>query len=281
MLWRGENVADRSLLDDLARVHDAHAVGHPLHHADVVGNQDDGHVQLFGDLGQEVEKVGLHLGIERAGGLVRDQQLGPAKQRHRDHHSLAFAAAQLMRVRSRNPIDLGNVGGGQMLPCRLVRFASAETHLHGRGLRHLVADPEIGIEGRPRVLEDHGHLGPAHPFHRLVVEIEQVDAVQRDFARDDPPRRRDQPEDREAGGGLARAGLAHQANGLPARDIEIDAVDRPHRVRRQLEMSREPAHAQHRLGGGAPRPIAVCGRAHGSRVGDRALCRLGRPTTIR
>ena len=205
VLRRGQNVPSRSLLDDSACVHDAHTVGHPFHDTDVVGDQDDGHLQLLGDLPEQVEKVGLHLGVERAGRLVRDEELRPAQERHRDHHPLALSAAQLIRVRLCNPIRLRDMDGGQVFPRLFVRRASAQAHLHGRSLRELVSDPEVRIERRPRVLEDHGRLGPAHRFHRLAVEIEQVDAVKRDLALDDPPRSRDQPKDRQAGSGLAGA----------------------------------------------------------------------------
>ena len=167
-----------------------------------------------------------------------------------------------------------------MFPCRLVRFASAQAHLYGSCLGDLVADPEVGIKGRARVLKDHGDLGSAHPFHRLVVEVEQVDAVQHDFAADNPPRRRHQAKDGKPGRGLAGPGLAHQAKGLAAGDIEIDAVDRPHRVRRELEMGCQAAHAQHGRGSTA-HAIAIDWRAHRSCTASGSGHRHGLSVRIR
>ncbi len=49
-------------------------------------------------LAQQIEDLRLHRDVERGGRLVGDQDVGPAGQRHRDHHALAHAAGQLVRV---------------------------------------------------------------------------------------------------------------------------------------------------------------------------------------
>ena len=77
------------------------------------------------------------------------------------------------------------------------------------------------IERRVRVLEDDLHLAArtgASPRAPSAV----IRAVDSDRAR----RRLDQPQDRLAGGRLAAAGLADEAERLACRDREADAVDR-------------------------------------------------------
>ena len=44
------------------------------------------------------EDLRLHGDVERGGRLVGDQQVGLVGERHRDHHALALAAGELMRI---------------------------------------------------------------------------------------------------------------------------------------------------------------------------------------
>ena len=46
----------------------------------------------------ELQDLGLDGHVERRRGLVRDEQLGLAGEGHGDHHALAHAARQLVRV---------------------------------------------------------------------------------------------------------------------------------------------------------------------------------------
>src|SRR5439155_17320805 len=85
-------------LDDVARVHDVNAVAQPGHDAEIVGDHDDGHVQIVAQSIQEIEDLGLNSDIERGRGLIADDELGLARERHSNHHALAHAAAELVRI---------------------------------------------------------------------------------------------------------------------------------------------------------------------------------------
>ena len=94
-------------LDDAAGVHDADVVGAPGDDAEVVGDEDHRHVRARCSIvGQQVEDLLLDRDVERGGGLVGDEQLGPARQRHGDHDALAHAARQLVRVLAQAPAGL-------------------------------------------------------------------------------------------------------------------------------------------------------------------------------
>ena len=95
----GEQHVGRRGLDDPAGVHDQDPVGPAGDHAHVVGDQQQPHVQPGLQLVQQPQDLGLDGHVERGGRLVGDQQLRLAGQRHRDHHALAQAAGQLVRVR--------------------------------------------------------------------------------------------------------------------------------------------------------------------------------------
>ena len=47
---------------------------------------------------KQIEDLRLNGDVERGGRLVGDHKLGPAGQRHGDHHALAHAAGELVRV---------------------------------------------------------------------------------------------------------------------------------------------------------------------------------------
>ena len=98
MLRRGEHLLDRALLDDLAVVHHADHVGDAPHDAEIVGDEQQAHAEPLADVGQQLEDLRLHGDVERGGRLVGDQQIGLVGERHRDHHALALAAGQLMRI---------------------------------------------------------------------------------------------------------------------------------------------------------------------------------------
>ncbi len=103
-------------LSDLAGVHDSHPVRAARDHAQVVGDEDDRHAKTQPQVVDELEDLLLDRHVQRGGGLVRDQELRLACQRHRDHHALPHAAGELVRVfldplpHSRDPDQVQDLG---------------------------------------------------------------------------------------------------------------------------------------------------------------------------
>ena len=93
-----EQLLDRRLLDHLAGIHHHHALRGLGDHAHGMGDQHDRHAEPLLHLGQQLEDLRLDGHVERGGRLVGDQQLGVAGQRHGDHHALAHAAGELVRI---------------------------------------------------------------------------------------------------------------------------------------------------------------------------------------
>ena len=98
MLRRLEDVGDVVLLDDLAVLHHADPVGDLAHDVEVVGDEQHGHAEAALQILQKLEDLRLHGDVERGGRLVGDQQVRLVGERHRDHHALALAAGQLVRI---------------------------------------------------------------------------------------------------------------------------------------------------------------------------------------
>ena len=59
-------------------------------------------------LADQLQDLGLHGDVERGGRLVGDQQLGTVGDRDGDHHALALAAGQLVRILLEPRLRVGN-----------------------------------------------------------------------------------------------------------------------------------------------------------------------------
>ena len=60
-----------------------------------------------------LQDLRLHGDVERGGRLVGDQQVRLVGERHGDHHALALAAGQLVRIALEPPGRIGNADLGQ------------------------------------------------------------------------------------------------------------------------------------------------------------------------
>ncbi len=117
------------------------------------------------------------------------------------------------------------------------------------GELHLAPHAEDRVERGAGVLEDHGDAPAAQRAHLAGGQADELAPLEADAARDDPPRGRDEAEQREAGDGLARAALAHEAEDLAAGEREVHAVHGARRLRAAelgREVGGEAAHLEQR-----------------------------------
>ena len=105
---------------------------------------------------QQLDDLRLHGDVERGGRLVGDDQLGVARQRHRDEHALPLAAGQLVRVgatasaRGPGPTSSSSSAGVRLPPRRMTCLSWARTVI-------------AGLSERQRVLVDHRHVVAEQP----------------------------------------------------------------------------------------------------------------------
>ena len=92
MRGRVKDVSDRAGLDQFTRIHHRDLVSHAGHNAEVMGDQDHGHVHLAPQIVEQPQDLRLNGHVERGGRLIRDDQFRLAHQRHGDHHALAQPA---------------------------------------------------------------------------------------------------------------------------------------------------------------------------------------------
>ena len=88
----GHDVAYRTLLDDLAGVHDGDGVRDLGDERQVVAHEDHREAKLFLQAVQKLDDLFLDRHVERRRRLVADDQLWVARQGHSDEHALTLAA---------------------------------------------------------------------------------------------------------------------------------------------------------------------------------------------
>ena len=153
----GEHVADAAFLHHPAAVQNGHVAADVLHHAHLVGDDDDGDAHFGVDIADQLQDGVGGLGVQRAGGLVAQQHLGVAGESSRDGHSLLLSAGQLRRVGVRlirQAYDLQQLRGA-LFRIRL---------FHARQLqREANVAQARALHQQVEALEDHGDIPPLGP----------------------------------------------------------------------------------------------------------------------
>src|SRR5437764_1329453 len=90
-------------------------------------------------------------GLPGARAGVGDQDLRVARERDRDHHALAHAARELVRILVEAPRGRGDTHEVEQLDRAPARVAAAETEMAAEHLAELVADAERWIQRRHRL----------------------------------------------------------------------------------------------------------------------------------
>ena len=108
-----EKGVHRSLFHQPAGVHDRHPVGGLGHHAEVVGDQQDGRAGVPGQIEHEGEDLPLDRDVQGRGRLVGDEQLRPQHKGHGDHHPLALAAGKFVGIAPQLPAGIGQPHPGE------------------------------------------------------------------------------------------------------------------------------------------------------------------------
>jgi hypothetical protein len=221
---REERIGVRDLRD-LACVHDRHPVRPAGDHAQVVGDQDDGHPEAQPQVVNQLQDLLLDRDVQRRGGLVGDQQLRLARQCHGDHHALSHAAGELVRILLDPLAYARDADQIQDFGRAVHRLLFGYFPVQGDDLGDLLADRHRRVQRGQRVLKDHADLVAPDLAHVLFRERAQLLAFELDAAADDRAASRQQVHDRQSSHGLAAAGLAHNADRLTSLNLERDSVD--------------------------------------------------------
>ena len=189
--------------------HDDHPVGHLGDHAHVMGDQDDRRAQIALQIAQQVQHLALHGHVQRRGGFVGNQHFGPQGQGHGDHHPLAHAARQLMRILVQPSFGLRQADLTQRLQRAGPRLAARDSLMGADRLDQLHPHGQHRVQRGHRLLKDHRNPVAAHAAHGGFGQAGQIGVAQPHRAASDPHGRRwQEAHDRQRGDGFARAAFA-------------------------------------------------------------------------
>src|SRR6266436_3786879 len=226
VLRRPEQIADRTVLDDLAGVHHRHFVAHLGDDAEIVGDENQRDAAFLLDVLQDLEVLGLDGDVEIGRRLVGDDQLWFPRHGDRADDPLAHAAAHLMRVLAHAHLRRGNAHRPQQVSHSLPQRAPTRALMMIGWFSDLPVDAEERIQRGHRVLQDHGNLSTTDATHLARLFCRQLLPGKFDAAADNARCRGKQTDDRQAGRGLAASRLADEPDRLAFAKRKADPVDR-------------------------------------------------------
>ena len=205
-----EHIVDRSALHDLPGINHRDILTVLGHHAQVVGNQQQSGVQLFPQVSNGLQYLGLNGHVQRRGRLIRNQHLRIAGQGDADDHPLLHATGKLMGIvccpLRCNPDQFQDFSD----PLLCLPPAAFLVSLHRLG--NLIPHRNDRVQACHGVLEDHGDVLAADLAQLLGAHFQQIFPVVQDLAGLDLPigfgR---QAHDPFRHGGLSGTRLTHQA----------------------------------------------------------------------
>ena len=242
-----EDRAHRPSLDDAGGVHHDHVVRRLRDDAEVVRDHDHGGAEIVLDPLEQGEDLRLRRHVERRRRLVGDDQVGVVDERHRDHHALAHAARELVRVVVDPALGAGDPDGLQQLEGAGVRLFVRHVVVQHHRLRQLASDLVHRVQRRHGVLEDHRDLVAANRAQTARRGLQEILAAEQHLARRGRELRVVEPHHGEARDALSRPRLAYDAEHLPGLDLEADPVDGLHDAVVRLELGPQVADVQEGL----------------------------------
>lgn len=205
-----EDVLRGAHLHDLTVTHDRDLVAEAHGLVEVVGDEHDGLFEPFLELEQLILHVASDQRVERAEGLVHQQQIGVGGERAGETDALLHTAGELVRP---GRLPAAQARHLQRLGSALLTLLTGHT-LHFESVRGVLQNAAVREERE--VLEDHADLGGAHVPQLLRTQRGQILAVE-----EHPSRRRfEQSVQHAKQRGLAGSGQAHDHEYLAGLDRE-------------------------------------------------------------
>ena len=134
-----EQLDGGSLLYHLTGIHDGDVVGHFSHQREVVRDENHGEAELGLKVVQKLDDLLLYRHVKSGGGLVGNDHLGIAGERHCDEDTLALATGELVRIALK--------GTGRIQAYKFQEFLGRTGAAAISELLHLILDEHGGVQG--------------------------------------------------------------------------------------------------------------------------------------
>jgi len=226
----------RGVFHDLPGIHDGGRIGPFSHDAHIVADEDQPHSGCLLQLSDKFKYLRLDGNIESRRRFVCDEELRLAGKRHGDHHPLAHAAAELMRICAEPVAWRGNADLSQYIEGFLPGLVAGELPVETKSLGDLEANSHDRIERGHRLLKNHGDAVAAKFLHLLGGEPQKIMSTEKDFPRHDATRRRDKSHYRECRDALAAPRFTHNGERFAFLQRKADGVDGLYRTTGEDEM---------------------------------------------
>src|SRR4029077_15057989 len=206
MFGRSENALDFALLNDFSALHHANSIGKLAYDAKVMSDEHHRHAELGLDVLQQFQDLRLDGHVERGRGLVGYQKVRLVGEGHGDHHALALATGELVRIAAKAAGRIGDSHLPEQFDNLGARGVSIKPLMQRQNFTNLLFDRVQGIERGHRLLKDDCDVVAAHLPNFLFRHRQQFAALKFDGARRMVRRRIGQQlHNRQRGNRLARA----------------------------------------------------------------------------
>ena len=218
--------ANIGVFNDLTGIHYGDPLGHLRHDSEIMGDQEDGCVEICFQIVHEIQDLSLNRDIQRGCGFIGDDQVRIAGQGHCYHHPLPHAATHLIGIFS-NPLAwIGYADVGQQFSCPAPGRPSLQAFMQLEHLCNLVAYLKGRIEGGHGLLENHGDSVATDVPDFRVTQPDHIPPVEQNSAVNNfAGGIRDQSHDRQCGYALSAPGLPDQAQRFTAFNFQVHTVD--------------------------------------------------------
>ncbi len=163
-----EHLLDASCFHRVAGVHDRDLVAGLEDQPEIVGDVDHRGAELADDFLDELDDPGLHRYVEGRRRLIEQQSFGIGQERHGDQYALLLSAGKLMRIGEHDPLRIGQPHLCQQRHRAFARLLLVHVLMDHQHFAELITRPHRGIEGRHRLLVDHGDLRAADRAQLLL-----------------------------------------------------------------------------------------------------------------
>ena len=167
----------------------------------------------------------MHGDVERAGGLVGNNQRRLQRNGDGDQHALAHTAGELMRILPGAQLRLAETDALKQFDRLSPSFRSRSPAMHRQDFRDLFPDGPHRIERIARVLRHETDDGTANAIQPLLRPAGDVLAIQQNGSLLQKPAFRQKTDQCLCCRTLAGTGLADKRNDLAGANLKIDIVN--------------------------------------------------------
>ena len=178
---RARQFGGTQLLNDAAGIHHHDAIAEMRHQWQIVADQDQAHAAARHQVFDQAQDLCLHCGIQRAGGFVGDEQLGVRGQHHRDHHALAHAAGQFVRIGLRHARGFADLHLRQKIDRGLIGALAAAAAMRAPGFGDLRTGGHHRVQGEFWVLQDQPGALAANGAQLCLIGGQDIGAIEAQF----------------------------------------------------------------------------------------------------